>query len=52
MPYPSFLIEVSFESISFNCMQNYCLTTDARCDGALQCGDRTDEQHCSKLRCH
>lgn len=34
---------------NFACTSGECLSSDARCDGVVQCKDQTDEKNCSEL---
>ena len=34
----------------FTCEQGSCVSMDVRCDGKKDCGDGTDETHCSRIK--
>lgn len=36
----------------WRCRNGLCVPAEARCDGAIQCYDRSDEMHCGKKSDH
>lgn len=42
------LTQVSCSSHDWRCRNGFCVPSEARCDGFIQCYDRSDEMHCGK----
>ncbi|CAH2102533.1 unnamed protein product [Euphydryas editha] len=40
------LTQVSCSSQDWRCRNGFCVPSEARCDGFIQCYDRSDEMHC------
>ncbi|XP_046966221.1 uncharacterized protein LOC124534401 [Vanessa cardui] len=40
------LTQVSCSSQDWRCRNGFCVPSEARCDGSIQCYDRSDEMHC------
>ncbi|XP_045445482.1 uncharacterized protein LOC123653533 [Melitaea cinxia] len=40
------LTQVSCSSHDWRCRNGFCVPSEARCDGFIQCYDRSDEMHC------
>ncbi len=40
----------SCNETQFNCASAFCLSMDMRCDGRIDCLDKTDEKDCHLVR--